>query len=954
MPIPPLKRTRARQPWHHYQDRFLPIKRRPVAAYVRQARRGPPWFKGILILLILAVPVGAGALWWLTRELPSASGVIERPTPVSTKIYDREGKIVLYELYTKEKRTPIALAEIPEQLKWATIVREDRNFYGHKGLSVRGLLRAVRNNLFRGAAQGGSTITQQFVKNAVLTPEKKLTRKIKEVVLTWRIERAFTKDQILEMYLNEIPYGGSAYGVETAAQTFFGKSAKEVSLPEAAVLAVLPKAPSYYSPYGSRRKELMDAQKYLLEQMAELGYISEAQAEHAKGQEVTFLPFRERITAPHFVMYVRELLAEQFGENISQAGYKVLTTLDTKLQTAAEEAIQEGVARNKPAWRATNAALLALNPKQGDILAMVGSRDYFDTAHDGNFNVTLAPRQPGSSFKPVVYATLFATGAYFPDTILFDVNTVFKTDIGKPYAPKDYDGKERGPVSIRRALAGSLNIPAVKAIYLAGIEHVLDQAEALGYTTLSDRSRFGLSLVLGGGEVRLLEHVAAIASLGQDGVYAAPQAILKVEDRNGRTLWERRSESGKEVVGKQVARLVTNILSDNDARTFMFGANSKLQLGSRPVAAKTGTTNDFKDAWTVGFTPSLAAGVWVGNNDFTAMKRGADGSVVAAPIWNAFMRKALAGTPVEQFPKPDAYELPGKPMLNGKVEGEQIIRIDKASGKLATDLTPASYILEYRNAELHSILHYVKRDDPLGPLPPNPEDDPQYENWETAVARWAKENGYTVSGIVPPTEYDNLHVEANRPSLTVITPHDGTVVGNQEITVSAEAFAPRGMQRVEVSVDGKVLATITSPPYTAAVPLTNLANGDYTLVVTAFDDIDNARSVSVPIKVMNEQNGQPLLEWIKPAARAQLSAAQFPMAIIVKSQDPATKKIDLYLRAVTANKTDFLGVATAQNNRFTFIWDEAPPPGAWRLSAVLTKEDDSVIEGNGIDVIITP
>ena len=961
MPIPPLQRARSPRAWRASRDRWPPSPRRPAAPSATALKRRPgnglraKLTRYFFAACLIGGTAALGALLWLSRGLPSPDKIIDRPTPVSTKIYDRAGTTALYELYAEEKRTPVTLADIPQNLKWATIVREDRAFYAHQGISLRGILRsAFRYVVNLGpAGGGGSTLTQQFVKNAALTNEKTFTRKIKEVVLTWRLERAFTKDQILELYLNEIPYGGTAYGVEAAAQTFFGKSARDVTLAEAATLAVIPKAPTYYSPYGTHTKELFNAQHYLLDQMAQEGYVSEADAEAAKTIAVKFKPIKNAIIAPHFVMYVRELLTERFGEvRVQQGGLRVQTTLDLALQRAAEAAVTEGAKTNEKNWKATNAALVSLNPKNGDILAMVGSRDYFDTAHDGNFNVTLAPRQPGSSFKPIVYATLFSLGGYTPDTVLFDVDTVFKTDSGKDYAPKDYDGKERGPLSIRKAFAGSLNTPAVKAIYLAGIDRVLDQAERLGYTTLSDRSRFGLSLVLGGGEVRLLEHLAAVAALGQGGVYHPPVAILEVKDANGKTIWKPDAQEGIDAVPRQAALQAVDIMRDNDARTFMFGARSPLQLGDRPVAAKTGTTNDFKDAWTVGFTPSLAAGVWVGNNDFTAMKKGADGSVVAAPLWNAFMKKALEGKPNEEFEKPEPWQTPHKPMFNGRVEGDTVVRIDRASGKLATDLTPASFITEYRTGAVHNILHYVNREDPAGPAPAHPADDWQYENWESAVQRWAQANGFTPSSITPPADYDDVHTEANRPSLTVTAPASGTTVGDQ-VQMAAEASALRGINRIEASMEGRILATLRAAPYTAAVPLSGLSNGNYTLTITAFDDIDNSRTVTIPLRVEKSAAAASVV-WLKPIPGAALTSSEFPQPVVFTvSHAEEIKKADVYLRAASG-QTEFLGVTLAGGGRFTLVWGDPPSPGAYKLFTVLTTQDNSTVEGNTIEVTIAP
>ncbi|MEA3272712.1 MAG: transglycosylase domain-containing protein, partial [Patescibacteria group bacterium] len=670
----------------------------------------------ILVLFCATILAGLTAsailFFWVGRTLPDPDNLSERLVAQSTKIYDRTGETVLYDIHGAQKRTIVKLDDLPNHVKWSIIALEDKKFYEHHGFDPIGFARAVYNNIIHGyGSGGGSTLTQQLVKNAILSPEKRLSRKIKELVLSLKIETIYTKDEILQMYLNEIPYGSVSYGIEAASQTFFGKSAKDLELVESALLASLPQATTFYSPYGSHQDRLLVRAHYCLEQMFEEGYITEEEKNVAKEVDILerIIPRRENILAPHFVMYIKEILVETYGEKmVEQGGLKVVTTLDLDKQLMAEEILAEQVEINAEEWNGNNAALLALDAKTGQILTMVGSKDYFDEENDGAVNVTTRSRQPGSSFKPIVYAAAFKKG-YTPTTMLYDVITTFKTEIGKDYEPHNYNDKNFGPVTIRQALAGSLNIPAVKTIYLTGISNVLDLADNMSYTTLQDRSRFGLSLVLGGGEVKLIEHVSSFSIFATEGRKHKIASILKVEDSKGKVLEEWEDEKEK-VLDTEVCRQLVGVLSDNNARAYVFGESNYLTLGERPVAAKTGTTNDFRDAWTIGFTPSLAVGVWAGNNDNSAMKEGADGSVLAAPIWNRFMRQALEGTPVESFKAPKAVTT-GKGVLDG--------------------VTP----------ELHSILHYVNKDNPLGSEPSNPSDDWQYENWEAAISIWAEEEG---------------------------------------------------------------------------------------------------------------------------------------------------------------------------------------------------------------------
>ena len=844
----------------------------------------------IFILLALAGGVaGVGLIAWVSKDLPSPDKVINRNLTVSTKIYDRTGQTVLYDVHGDIKRTLIKLEDIPSTAIAATIAAEDRNFYKHQGFSLTGIIRSVLKNLFTGSRVGGSTLTQQFVKNAVLTREKTYTRKIKELLLAYQIEKRFSKDQILQMYFNEIPYGSVIYGIEAASQSFFGKSAKDLTIAEGAILAAVPQAPTYYSPYGNNKDRLLARQRYILDSMAELGLISPAEAEQAKQEKIIFKPLRESIIAPHFVMYVRELLSEKYGEDfINQEGLKVYTTLDLNKQKMAEEAVKDGVEENGKKYEFTNASLVAIDPQTGQIIAMVGSVDYFNDEIDGQVNVALRPRQPGSSFKPIVYTTAFDRG-YTPDTVLYDVVTNFDASGNRPYEPKNYDLKEHGPLTMRQALAGSLNIPAVKTTYLAGVNNVLDLAEKLGYTTLKERDRFGLSLVLGGGEVKLLEHVGAFATLANEGTKHEVNPILKIEDKNDKRLYEYKDKS-EEIIKPEITRLTTSILTDDEARSFIFGRGGKLTLPNRPVAAKTGTTNDYHDAWTVGYTPSLAAGVWTGNNNNKEMKRGADGSIIAAPIWNQFMREALKDTAPESFNQPEKI-ITGKPVLDGQIDGMGTIKIDTMSGKLATQYTPQSTTKEIPIKEIHCLLYYINKDDPRGDPPQNPADDPQFNGWESALQRWAQAQGLEITTNQNiPTEYDDIHLPEDQPNLIIIFPLPGQIIKETNLNTEVVASAKRGIKKIEYYLDYNLILT-KNDASDAPLDLSDFTNGGHTLTIKAKDDLENTATKSVNLNFNLPAQKIPQLSWLTNGG----STVKIPFTLAANLDNwQKIKKIDFY------------------------------------------------------------
>ncbi|HRY30831.1 MAG TPA: transglycosylase domain-containing protein [Candidatus Paceibacterota bacterium] len=748
--------------------------------------------KNLVKLAAVGFLVAAGIIfiWISTLDLPNLANFEERKVAQSTKILDRTGEIVLYDIHGDIKRTIIPLGEISSYLQKATIAIEDKDFYEHSGIQISAIIRAVFSNLSQGdllSGQGGSTITQQVIKNALLTTDKKISRKIKEWVLAPRLEKILTKDQILEIYLNEIPYGGNVYGAEEASLKFFGKQAKDLSLVESAYLAALPQAPTYFSPYGTHTDALEARKNYVLEQMRNQGYINQTELETAQSAKVEFEKQEEfGIKAPHFVMYVRELLEEKFGKDvIEEGGLRVVTTLDWDLQKKAEEIVKKYSLENAEKYSAENGAMVATDPSTGEILVMVGSRDYFDEEIDGNFNIATAKRQPGSAFKPIVYAEAFTKG-YRPETVVFDVSTEFSTACkngGSCYRPSDYDGKFRGPISLRNALAQSLNIPAVKVLYLAGLRDSLNLAKKMGIQTLTNVDQYGLTLVLGGGEVRLIDITSAYEVFANEGNKYEQEAVLRVEDKNGNVLFENKNNEPERVLSENVARMISDILSDNAARAPIFGSNSPLNVPG--VAVKTGTTDDYRDAWIIGYTPNISVGAWVGNNDNSPIDKRVAGFIVG-PMWNEYMQFILQERSNAQFNKPEKQSLDVKPIINGFWKGEK-------TKVLTDDNGNEQVVVTGKGDGIHSILYWVDKSNPLGPAPSNPYDDPQYEEWEKAVRSWVRENNISDNVKVsdpqkittPKLEITNLTNNAsyltNHPLVIIVAMSDGRLLRSGEV-----------------------------------------------------------------------------------------------------------------------------------------------------------------------------
>lgn len=603
---------------------------------------------------LLTIGVLVFSIWFFTHDLPSPKELETRDIPLTTKIYDRNGQI-LYNVYTDQNRTIVPLVEIPNNLKKATIAIEDKDFYKHKGFDVYGIVRAARQTIFGSSIQGGSTITQQLVKSVFLSPERTISRKLKELYLAFRVETAFSKDKILEMYLNQVPYGGTAWGVSAASEQYFGKNVKDLTLGESALLAGLPQAPSYYSPFGQDPKRSTERQKLVLKRMLDENYISREDYDKAISEGIKFRTAGVDLKAPHFVMYVREYLAERYGESIaSKGGLKVTTTIDLNIQNEAEKIVKKNIEDLK-ALRVSNGAALLTKPKTGEILAMVGSKDFFDVSIDGNVNVTIANRQPGSSIKPINYALALFRGLITPATIIMDVPTTFGAAGTTPYRPVNYDGAFHGPVQVRYALGNSYNIPAVKVLALNGVVEFVKFAKDMGINTFEDPSRYGLSLTLGGGEVKMTEMATAFGVFANEGIRQDLVPVLKVEDSKGRVLEEFKQKAGKRILSKEVSFQISSMISDNSARTAAFGPSSLLNIKGKTVAVKTGTTDDKRDNWTIGYTPSYLVATWVGNNDNTPMNPAlASGITGAAPIWNEIMKFILNDKVNEAFKVPSS------------------------------------------------------------------------------------------------------------------------------------------------------------------------------------------------------------------------------------------------------------------------------------------------------------
>jgi membrane peptidoglycan carboxypeptidase len=909
-------------------------------------------FAGFILLCFVGVMV------FVYPTLPDINNLQNIAAAQSSTILDREGN-VLYTVHGDENRKDVSIKDVSPFATQAVLAIEDDQFYNHGGVDLGATLKAFCYEIhICSQPRGGSTITQQFIKNAFLSSERTYIRKLKEILLALELERKYTKDEILEMYLNRIPYGSSVFGIERAAETFFGKSAKDLTLAEGAILASIPNAPSYFSPYGSNlyasitlssddilkmnikseqdlvginpdfvNKGLLgktytfgDGENqrsiyvkgrvdFVLDRMKSLGYIKDEEATQAlaEANAKTFKPFREEMKAPHFVEYIRKLLEDKYGKDtIEKGGLKITTTLDPTLQAAAEKAVSDHADSNLKLYKASNASLVAEDSNSGQILAMVGSIDYWNEQIDGKVNVALRPRLPGSSFKPIVYAAAFLQG-YSPSTILYDVDMTFNGW----YNPENYSGDHQGPVTIRQALAWSLNVPAVEAGYLAGIPNVLDLARKMGIQLDQPDSWYGLSLALGAGEVRLLDMVGAYSIFANGGDKLDPVFILKVEDRNGNILDEYQPPKSKNMIlDPQVAYLINNVLSDVSARPEGWW-QQQLSVPGQIAAAKTGTSNKKEgdvnypfDTWTMGYTRNLVAGVWAGNNDGSDLGAKADGLNCAAPIWRDFMTAATAGQPSVDFDRPEGIRwvkissktglLPSQYTPEDSINTEvfssfsvpkeydnsfKMVKIDKVSGKLATDFTPPEAVVEKPFFEHHSL------------FPDNPE-------WEDPVRQWAIDNNQDQK---PPTESDDVHTAetmAIKPQISITSPSDQSSVTGPYVGVWVNLNSKGGVAKVDYYWDDQLMDTENRTPFKGTLKISD-QNPDpgstHTIRAVVFDALYRSNESSITVKIGLDTT-PPEISFVYPGNGASLSAGS-SMAAQVDASDKNgdISKVDFYL-----------------------------------------------------------
>lgn len=806
----------------------------------RRGRRTiPTWlllrYAAILGLLgvVAGIIVFFGLFFWFSRDLPKPGEVVRRDG-FSSKIVDRNGE-VLYDLYDSQRRVPVKLADMPEHLKQATIAVEDKDFYTHSGIDILTPVRIVYNYVFRGGrVVGGSTLTQQLVKNVLLTNERSLIRKFKEFVLSLQIERQFSKDEILEMYLNEIPYGGTAYGAGAAADLYFDKPVADLNLVEAVVLAGLPQRPSSYSPFAGKTDE--DGQplwrvraKGVLRRMHEDGYVTDLAYEQALGdlENVQFAKPTGSIKAPHFVFYVQKQLEDLLGPSaLEQGGLTVTTSLDYNLQAEAEKIVAEEITKVEP-LNITNGAMMAMDTNTGEILSMVGSKDYFSKEIDGQFNVAVdGLRQPGSSIKPITYMLMLRQG-YTPASVIADVPTVFApNESADKYEPKNYDGQFRGVVSLRNSLGSSLNIPAVKSLAIVGIENFLSQAYQMGFPTLepttANMRKFGLAVTLGGADVHLIDTVSAYSSFANGGERVEPVAILKITNHNNQTLFEHRHVRGSQVMSEEESYLINNILSDNNARLMAFGANSLLNTG-RSIAVKTGTTNNQRDNWTIGWSRNIIVGVWVGNNDFSEMKQVASGVTGASPIWRRTILHALQnGYSAPEWEVPSNVEKVRVDSISGYQEHDGFatkeeyvikgtvpplpdpihakVKLCRGEMKLATAARVAAG--DYDEKEF--IL--LKEDDPISQDGRN--------RWQEGIDAWIASQGDDKYKV--PSEYCG---EENEVFVRMTKPEGDRTYDSDEIEFEAAADSSDEIEKVMIFADGKEVAVQDGRRFSGKVKL---------------------------------------------------------------------------------------------------------------------------------------
>ncbi|MDD2823250.1 MAG: penicillin-binding protein [Candidatus Daviesbacteria bacterium] len=812
-----------------------------------------------LTSLLIGILLVIGVIVYFSTQVPSPEQLTNRVIAQSTKIYDRNGEL-LYDIFQNENRTSIKLSDVPDSVKKATISIEDKDFYKHQGFSLLGITRSLFDLIIhRQIEGGGSTLTQQLVKNALLTNETSFIRKIKEFILAVQVERVYTKDQILEMYLNEIPYGGTAYGIESAANLYFGKHAKDLTLGESSLLAGLPQLPSVYSPYGTHPELAKVRQAEVLKRMVSDGYITLAQADAAKNEQLTYRTAQKEIgfKAPHFVLYVKQKLIEQFGDKmVEQGGLQVTTTLDNKLQEDAQAIVKTEVDKLKSA-QVGNGAAVVIDPKTGQILSMVGSKDYFATDYDGNVNVALAPRQPGSATKPITYSAGMQKG-YTAASVLMDVKTEFPGGDRSAYIPLNYDGQFHGPVQVRYALGNSYNIPAVKMTALAGVKNVMDLGYRMGLTTWEPTDEnvmnAGLSLTLGGREVRLLDLTSAYGVLGNKGIKHDPVSILKVTDFKGKVLYEFKPDDGTKVLEEGIAFIVSNILADNGARTAAFGSNSNLNISGKTVSVKTGTTDEKRDNWTIGYTPSYAVGIWVGNNDNSKMNPViASGVTGASPIWQKIMTLALKGKPDEKQDQPsDVSYMEIDGLMGGKTkDGSPVRREYFVKGTEPGNISSSYQRQKVCKTNPHRMANDGEDSEEKDVIMLTENDPTGANKWQAAIDGWVLTAGD--SRLI-----GSARGCGNIPGFSAGPAGSGIIsivnVGNganvpRVFDVLAKANSPAGVKKITWQIDGAQKSTQTSEPFALHVEFPNGDKGSHTITVTLEDNNGGTFSNSIGVTV---------------------------------------------------------------------------------------------------------
>lgn len=814
------------------------------------------WFFLITLILAVVASIGTVVLFaWYAKDLPNPARVV-RKEGYATRVYDRNGKL-LYDLYKDVKRNPVTWADVPESLKQATVAIEDKSFYEHKGFDPLTPLRIVKNLITKHRLVGGSTLTQQLVKNVLLTSERSVARKIKEFILAVQIDATYSKDEILLMYLNEAPYGGPLWGAGTASEQYFGKPLKNIDLAEAAILAGLPQRPNTYSPIVSKNlRAYVPRMETVLQQMVDYGYIDKetAQAASKEAAEYKFYESKTTLLSPHFVFWLKDDLVKRYGENALDLGLKVTSTLDLDLQDKVQEVVATEIDKAEKLG-ISNGAAVVLDPRDGQVLAMVGSRGYASEKTDGKFNVvTQALRQPGSAIKPITYALALRKG-YSPASMIVDAPVVFPVVNQKDYAPNNYNGKFNGPLALRMALGNSINTTAVKMLATVGVENMLTQAYSMGISTLEptakNLSRFGLSLTLGGGEVKMIELAGAYSSFANGGVRVDPAGIMKVEDREGRVLENFQPSLDRQALSPQEAFLISHILQDNSAREYTFGAQNGLIIPNYQVAVKTGTTNDKRDNWAIGWTPNVLVATWVGNNDNSPMIKVASGVSGATPIWRRIMQAVLPIRTKEDFTIPSSIVS---------------VEVDKLSGYRSHDGFPVrqDYFIDSQVPKIddpvHMKLKVCKDKDGLAP----PEDvangnyvEKEYiklaetdvwskdgkNRWQEGIETWINQQpegdrwkyrpptGYCRSGGLVEVGFDN--------------PGDRTTVGNNfDVNINPKSI--KKIVEVKLWVNDVEKKTWSDKPFSTSL---SLSDGKYKLKAKATDKDGNSSEREINIGV---------------------------------------------------------------------------------------------------------